>query len=187
MTRKNGCAMLLAAVLLLGCVGALAQETAPLAVTQQESAHAEQLRPFGKTRSLRGVAASGKWLYQAKLGNSFLNLRMYTTEGEQIVFQEKLVSSQTGGMQLLLRAGERGANLMLQMDQAAISTLIRLGVTEIVVADTDLYVQAKYLTADLDALRSRFHVGEKELLCVSGETQPVTVVGVDGVRRHITQ
>ena len=36
-------------------------------------------------------------------------------------------------------------------------------------------------------MRSLFGLGERELLCVSGENDPVTVVSEDGVRRQITE
>ena len=36
-------------------------------------------------------------------------------------------------------------------------------------------------------MRSLFALGERELLCVSGEDDPVTVVSEDGVRRQITE
>ena len=189
MMSKRTMAALLAAMLLVSAPCALAQETAPLAARAQEAAvkASERLRPFGSQRGYRGVSASDKWLYQAKLGGLFLNMRMFTPDGEQIVFQEKLTAGEAGGIRLLLRGGSEAKNLLVQLDQAAVDALLRLGVTEIVVADTNLNVQAEYLTDDLAALRALFAVETNELLCVSGETQPVTVVSVDGVRRQITK
>lgn len=189
MNNKRFTAALIAATLALACSQALAQETTPLAArVQEESAQAEQLRPFTSKRSYNGVEASSKWLYQARLGNSMLNMRMFTADGEQLTFQEKLGAAEGAeGIRLVLRAGARGETMLLQLDQSAVDTLGRLGITQIVVTDIDMYVQASYLTQDLAALRSMFSVGEKELLCVSGEDDPVTVVSVDGVRRQITQ
>lgn len=188
--RKCAAALLAAAMLLPTAACALAQETAPLAghAQTEQIQTQERLSPFGTRRSYAGVAASSQWLLQVKLGNRLLNMRMFTPEGEQIVLQEKLTAGTgEGEIRLLLRAGDRSANLLLQMDQDAADTLLKLGITEIVVADMDLHVQAKYHTRDLLALRSLFSVGENELLCVSGEMQPVTVVSVDGVRRQITK
>ena len=65
--------------------------------------------------------------------------------------------------------------------------LLALGITQIVVTDTDMLVLASYSTQDLAAMRSLFALGERELLCVSGEDDPVTVVSEDGVRRQITE
>ena len=190
MINRKYAAALLAACMLLSGACALAQETAPLAVrAQEETQEAERLSPFGSVRSYLGVQASDKWLWQAKLGNRLLNMRMFTPEGRQITFQENLTAASTGGadIRLELRANSTQSRLLLQMDEDAVSTLARLGVTEIAVADTKLRVQAEYDTEDLAALRSVFGVGENELLCVSGETEPVTVVSVDGVRRQITK
>lgn len=187
--RKSCFAALLVCVLLFAAQ-ALAHETSPLgASVPAQSAARVQLAPFGSNRSCNGVAASSKWLNQARLGNRFVSLRLYTTQGDQITFQEKLVHAQSGteSIRLLLRGAVRGETIMLQLDQPALHTLLTLGITEIVVADTDLYVQAEYRTQDLQTLRSRFQVGAEELLCVSGEDQPVTVVGVDGVRRYLTR
>ena len=71
--------------------------------------------------------------------------------------------------------------------ESRMDTLARLKITEIVVTDMDMHIHATYLTEDLLALRSAFALGDAELLCLSGETEPVTVVSVDGVRRQITE
>lgn len=187
--HKRAIAALMAAAMLAACACAAAQETAPLAAQSMEAKTAERLSPFGARRSYLGVAASEEWLFQARLGNRLLNMRLFTPLGEQLTFQEKLTAAASGGpdIRLLLRAQAEGSGLLLQLDQDAVDTLLRLNITEIVVADCELYVQAKYLTEDLAALRSVFGVGDRELLCVSGETEPVTVVSVDGVRRQITK
>ena len=191
MKTTRGFAAVLAAALLLSGHGALAQETAPLAVSalQEQEKQPEKLRAFSARRSYNGVEASSQWLYQARLGNRLLAMRLFTAEGEQITFQEKLCAAGTGegDIRLVLRAGVRGEKLLLQLDQDAADTLDRLRITEIVVTDTDMLVQAEYLTDDLLTMRSLFGLGARELLCVSGEEEPVTVVSVDGVRRQITE
>ena len=114
-------------------------------------------------------------------------MRLYTPDGEQTTFQEDLGAADDGGIRLALRASVRGDSLLLQMDQDAVDTLEQLGITQIVVTDTDMIVKAEYLTQDLSDMRSLFALGERELLCVSGEDDPVTVVSEDGVRRQITE
>lgn len=192
MNKKRMASAVLAALLMVMPVLALGQETAPLGAWEQaqENDARERLSVFGMRRSYKGVRASSAWMWQAKIGGSLLNLRMFTAHGEQLVFQQKLSAAQTGGeedIRLALRVNAQDEVLLMQLDQAALDTLDRLGVTEIVVADTDMYVFARYLTQDLLKLRSAFSLGESELLCVSGEQEPVTVVSVDGVRRQITQ
>ena len=185
----RGCAAMLAAMTLFAGVSACAQETAPLAPAWQvrEENSLQRAEKFGARRSYNGVEASDDWLYQARLGNRLLNLRMFTAEGRQITFQEDLgAADDMGNIRLTLRGGSREEKLLLQLDQDAADTLARLKITKIVVTDTDLNVQAEYLTEDLLALRSTFGLGETEMICVSGETEPVTVVSVDGVRRQIT-
>lgn len=190
MKNIRRCAAMLAAMTLFAGAAACAQETAPLAPAWQlrEENALQRAQTFGAKRGYNGVEASSEWLYQARLGNRLLNLRMFTAEGRQITFQEDLsAADDMGNICLTLRGGSREEKLLVQLDQDAADTLARLKITELVVADTDLNVQAEYLTEDLLALRSTFDLGETELLCVSGETEPVTVVSVDGVRRQITE
>ena len=188
MTNKC-CAAILAAAMLFAGTAACAQETAPLAPgSVQMQAQGEKADTFTRKRSYNGVEASSTWLYQARLGNRLLNMRLYTAEGRHITFQEDLRSADgvEGDIRLTLRAGVREEKLVLQLDQDAVDTLEKLLITELVVTDTDMNILAQYMTEDLAALRSTFGLGENELLCVSGETEPVTVVSVDGVRRQIT-
>ena len=180
-------AALTAAALLCAPCASLAQETAPLALRTAEETPQERLPVFSGKRDYMGVTASRAWLYQAKLGGRLLNLRLHTQQGEQITFQEKLGADGADGIELALRAGARGDALLLQLDQDAADTLLALGITRIVVTDTDMLVRARYSTRDLAAMRSLFALGERELLCVSGEDDPVTVVSEDGVRRQITE
>lgn len=180
----------LAAAMLLAGGAAFAQETAPLASIAPDAAlqGAKKADAFTRKRSYNGVEASSTWMYQARLGNRLLNMRMFTAAGRQITFQEDLrgADSGEGDIRLTLRAAVREEKLLLQMDQDAVDTLKKLHISEIVVTDTDMVILAEYLTEDLAALRATFKLGEHELLCVSGETEPVTVVSVDGVRRQIT-
>lgn len=181
----------LAAVMALCPLNAWAQETAPLAATQaqEESSGArEKLAVFGKKRTYLGVNCPTVWMKQARLDYAMLELRLFTPEGEQITFQQNVSAASTGGKDicLSLRASSREMELLLQLDQAAVDLLTEMNVTEIVVADMDLYVQAIYLTKDLAALRTAFALGKGEMLCVSGEENPVTAVGLDGVRRQLT-
>lgn len=191
MMSNKRAAALLAAMLALFCAQGMAQETAPLAAKAQENP-AQQPRvqaSFGR-RTYGGVEASSHWLYQARLGTRSLNMRVFTAEGEQITFKERLgaADGMAGGIRLTLRTeGDGTQPRLLQMDQAAIDTLERLNITQIVVTDVDLYVLAAYEVSDLAAIRETFSLGEREMLCVSGEEDPVTVVSVDGVRRQITE
>lgn len=182
-------AALTAASLMSAPLTALALGTTPLAMRPQEEAEDAQVRlpAFTENRDYRGVRASREWLYQARLGGRLLSLRLHTAGGDQVTFQENLGSDGADGIQLALRASGRDTGLLLQMDQDAVDTLTRLGITRIVVTDVDMVVQDAYMTEDLAAMRSLFELGERELLCVSGEEDPVTVVSEDGVRRQITE
>ena len=185
---KKLLAAIAAILMLLLCAQALAQETTPMAVKVQEGpVLGERIDVFKRDRSYRGIEASNKWLYQARLGRMSLDMRMFTFAGEQLLFQECLGTDGRGGVRLSLRAGVEDETVLLQMDQKAVDVLERLGVTEIVVTNEDMYVQAMYLVSDLAALREAFALGEREQLCVSGLDNPVTVVSVDGVRRQITE
>ena len=190
MNRKRA-AVLLAAMLALFCAQGAAQETTPLAAKAQETAVQEtRVRAAFGRKSYRGVTVSSKWLYQARFGNASFNMRMFTVDGEQITFKERLgaADSVKGGTRLTLRAGsDGGEQLLLQMDQEALSALQEFGITQIVVTDVNLYVLSQYEVSDLAAIREAYNLGEREMLCVSGEEDPVTVVSVDGVRRQITE
>lgn len=182
-------AALTAASLMSAPVSALALGTTPLGLRAQaeETGARERLPAFTGNRDYKGVRASREWLYQARLGGRLLSLRLHTATGDQVTFQENLGSDGADGIELALRASDRDGGLLLQMDQDAVDTLIALGITRIVVTDMDMVVQDAYMTEDLAAMRSLFELGERELLCVSGEEDPVTVVSEDGVRRQITE
>ena len=75
---------------------------------------------------------------------------------------------------------------ILQMDQRALDVLVRVGVTEIVVADMDGCVRMRYAVKDLCDVRTALGLEAAEQLAVSGEHDPITVVSEDGVRRQLT-
>jgi len=103
---------------------------------------------------------------------------------------EKLCAAQTGGekdIRLCIRQGNRDGGLMLQLDQHVIDVFNRVGITEIVLADFDFYIQATYQVADLAAMREVLGLSSGEQLCLTGENAPLTVVSEDGVRRQIAQ
>ena len=107
-----------------------------------------------------------------------------------MTFQEKLCAAQTGGekdIRLCIRQGNRDGGLMLQLDQHVIDVFNRVGITEIVLADMDFYIQATYQVADLAAMREVLGLSSGEQLCLTGENAPLTVVSEDGVRRQIAQ
>jgi len=107
--------------------------------------------------------------------------------GDEVTFKEKVdhASTRDGSACLYLQASIDEDVITLQMDQEAMNTLKRIGITEIVVADKNLNVRARYVVSELQAVRDALGLGELEQLCVSGEEAPVTVVSEDGVRRHV--
>ena len=181
-------ALTLAAVLLAATAAASALETAPLVPGMQAAQQGNQrIGAFGRQRGYLGVLASDKWLRQARVGGLMLNLRVFTAMGDEVVFREKLDEASTGGRDicLIMHASSRDDSLMLQFDQHALDVLTRLGVTEIVMADMDGYVRLGYRVAELNAVRGALALGEAEQLCLSGESDPITVVSEDGVRRQV--
>ncbi|MGN0997189.1 MAG: hypothetical protein ACI4PG_09770 [Candidatus Ventricola sp.] len=188
--RKKNCvaALTLAAVLLAAPAAASALETAPLVPGAQAVQQGTQrIATFGTQRGYLGVSASDKWLRQARVGGMMLNLRVFTAMGDEVVFREKLDEASTGGRDicLIMHASSRADSLMLQFDQHALDVLTRLGVTEIVTADMDGCVRLRYRVAELNAVRGALALGDAEQLCLSGESDPITVVSEDGVRRQV--
>lgn len=185
--KKRICAAAaaLSAMLFAAPVSAQAMDTAPLVPNAQaEQRTQERIVPFGSERGFRGVSASSAWLRQARIGGMMLNLRVFTSMGEEVVFQEKLGAAQDGGVCLYIRASSDEDNLMFQLDQRAVDVLDRVGVTQIVVADFEGYVRMRYQVDELAAVRKALALADGEQLCVSGENDPVTVVSEDGVRRQ---
>lgn len=193
MNRKNTiriAGLTLSAMLLLAPLNAVAAETTALAAgAQGETTQGEVIKPFGRDRSYMGISASDEWMAQARIGGMMLNLRLFTPEGEYVTFQENLSASSTDQWRicLTLRASQWNDELVLQMDQHAMDVLRRVGIIEIVVADDQLAVRARYDVSELQQIRDHFGLTDGEQLCVSGEESPVTVVGEDGFRRQITQ
>ena len=185
MSRKNrlaGAALLLALALLALPVLAAAQTGL---VPQVEVG--DRIPEFGAVRSCLGVTASDKWLRQARIGGLALNLHLENPDGDTLRFQENLgrLSEQTNTIRLSLRVRDEGDDVTLQIDQSAVNVLSRVEIEEIVVADDDYVVLARYTLSDIQALRDGLGLREGEELCLSGEDQPVTVVSEDGVRRMI--
>lgn len=195
--KNRAAAAVLAALMCAAPVAALAGETAPLTLRTQTDAQdcarredAGRLASLGSQKQYLGVSAFDGWLYQARVGGLMLRLRLYTKDGEGVTFKEYLGKAETEGkkdIRLCLRQSTREGGLMLQMDQHALDVLARVGVTEIVVADADKYVQARYLVNDLLDMREALALKPGEQLSVCGENEPVTVVSEDGVRRQIAQ
>lgn len=193
LSRRTVAAMM-SLLLAAAPVAALAGETAPLSLRTQAEAVSRredmgQLSPFGTRRAYLGVTASDAWLLQARIGGLMLNLRLFTPAGEGVSFQEKLCEASTGGkdIRLCIRQGTRDGGLLLQLDQRAVDVMKRVNITQIVVADFDLYIQAVYEVADLSAMRDALALGAGEQLCISGADNPITVVSEDGVRRHVAE
>ena len=181
-------ALTLVAVLLAAPAAAAAAETAPLVPkAQAEQQGGERLAAFGSQRGYLGVSASDKWLRQARIGGMMLNLRVFTSMGDEVVFQEKLDEAATGGRDICLymHASSNADSLMLQFDQHALDVLARVGVMEIVTADFSGRVRLRYQVGELNAVREALALTAAEQLCVSGEDDPLTVVSEDGVRRQV--
>lgn len=180
-------AIALCAVLMSAPAGAQAMDTAALVPNQQAQQQTQEKMPTTSRRtSFRGVETSGEWLRQARISGMMLNLRVFNTNGSGVIFKEKLTSAQDGGICLYMRAHSNADSLMLQMDQKALDTLARVGITQVAVADVDGYVRMRYLVSELDAVRSALGLGAREQLGVSGENDPLTIVSEDGIRRRAT-
>ena len=134
-----------------------------------------------------GVRASAQWLYQGIVQGMSLNLRLYDKAGEQLLFKEDLgrLSLQTEELRLTLFARNTGDSVSLEIDQRAIDRLSYFDVTEIVVADGGMQVKAIYSLSDISLMREGLALEDGELLCLSGEDAPVSVVSVDGIRRLV--
>lgn len=186
--KRNLAAAVLAAALLTAPAGVLAADTTPqVPGVQTAQRTTERLKAFGEAEAYRGVTVSSSWLRQVRLGGMFINLRLHTPMGDAVAFRERLKAapSDINTMCLYLQARTNSDVITLQIDQSAMDTLKRLGISEIVVADQDRYVRAHYMVSDLQAVRDALGLTKGEQLCVSGEDAPVTVVSEDGVRRQI--
>lgn len=147
----------------------------------------DTLPPFGRSRDALGVSASDKSLYQARVADFSLNLRVTNKDGEPFLFTEDLscLDRQAKALRLSLSVPGMEEGATLQIDQHAVDLLKRVGVAQIVVADGERIVQARYLLGDIDALRKGLALRDGEQLCLSGEDSPVTVITEDGIRRQV--
>ena len=147
----------------------------------------ERLPSFRNAKAYRGVSVSNNWLRQVRLNGNLLNIRLHTPMGDEVVFREMLKASKSDVdfMCLYMQAACSGDAITMQMDQSAIDALHNLGIIEIVLADENRNVRAHYVVSELEAVREALGLSDAELLCVSGEDAPVTVVSEDGVRRQI--
>ena len=165
----------------------LAAETSAHVPNSVEAQQVQERIPVMSMKSYRGVSVSSSWMRQVRLGGMMLNIRLHTPMGEEVTFHEALraAPSNQKGMCLYLRASQSGDAITMQLDQPAIDALDNLNVLEIVVADRDRNVRAHYMVSELKAVREALGLEAQELLCVTGEDAPVTVVSEDGVRRQI--
>lgn len=147
----------------------------------------DTLPVFTAERGALGVKASDKWLYQARIQDCSLSLRVHGEEGDPLLFQEDLsrLSWDTLELRLSLCVQDAKEGARLQLDGRAVNMLSYHLIAQIVVADENYTVLARYQTEDIKALREGLGLGDKELLCLSGENGEVTVVSEDGVRRQI--
>ncbi len=182
MLRRKGLTAALLALLLTLIAGGAAR--ADLAA---QAAVGDTLPAFGAERSCLGVSASDKWLKQARVGGLPLALRVYDPDGETLRFQEDLDrrSLENKELRLSLRVRDAQDGATLQIDQGAMDVLARVGITEILLCDSDYAVMAIYELSDLQALRDGLALARGEQLCLSGKDAPVTVVSEDGVRRLV--
>ncbi len=181
-------AAVLAGLMLCAPMSALALETTALVPGSLQAQQAvERLPAFGRNNGYRGVSVSDSWLRQARLGGVMLNLRLHTPMGDEVTLREmlKAASSDVDTMCLYLMASVDDDVITLQLDQPAADALVRLGISEIVVADVNRCVRARYQVSELCAVREALGLEDAEQLCVSGEDAPVTVVNEDGVRRQV--
>lgn len=187
--KKNrlAAAVLAAAMLIMPACALAAETSANVPGSQAAQETAQKLKPFGKAQPFGDITVSREWLRQARLCGVLINLRLHTPMGDEVTFKEKVdhASTRDGNACLYLQASIDSEVITLQMDQEAMNTLRRIGITEIVVADKNLKVRACYTVAELQAVRDALGLGELEQLCVSGEEAPVTVVSEDGVRRQV--
>ena len=147
----------------------------------------DTLPEFGRYRHSLGITASDRWLQQARIAGYSLNLRVHGANGDPVLFQEDLtrLSRGTQELRLTLRVMDTSGGATMQLDQRAADMFAYCGIEQIVLTDRDMRVIARYSLADIQALRDTLELGRGELLCLSGEDSPVTVVSVDGIRRQV--
>ena len=166
-----------------------AMETAPLIPCAQNAQQQEEkMHAFTGRRGHLGHYASDKALYQVRVDGMSINMRVHTLLGEEITFHENLAPASTRGqdIRLELMASCAKEDVMLQFDQNALDVLARMGVTEVAVAGRSRAMVGVYTIEALNAVRAALGLKDGEMLCVSGEDDPVSVVSEDGVRRMVT-
>lgn len=147
----------------------------------------DRLKPFGSTRDSLGVQASDKLLYQPYVAKMSLNLHLYDENGERILFDEDFgrLSFNNHDLRLAMRGHFPGESVTLEIDQRAIDRLSYFNFTELVVANYTWDVVAVYSLSDIQALRDALELDEDELICLSGDDAPITIVNAYGVRRLV--
>ena len=180
-------AFLLAAAMMTTPVLAMAAETSAHVPGSHAAQETVEKISFARQTAFRGVSVSREWLRQVRLGGVMLNIRLHTPMGDEIAFREmlKAAPSDVDSMCLYLQASRSDDAITMQLDQSAIDALNNLGIVEIVLADENRNVRAHYMVGELEAVRGALGLEAAELLCVSGEDAPVTVVSEDGVRRQV--
>lgn len=189
--KKNAAAVLLmTALMAIAPMNAMAAETTALAAGAQgePTSQGEMVDYRALLKDYLGVTVSSEWMLQARINGVLINMRLFTPAGESVTFKEGLSAAEgKNSICLTMCASSWNEELVLQMDQRAMNVLNRVGITKIVVTDDHYAVRAKYDVEELQMIRDHFGLTRNEQLCVSGEENPVTVIGEDGFRRQITQ
>ena len=171
----------------LAAAALLALLAGPISLVTAGEASAERVRAFDGEHSRRGVLISTEWMAQARIDGLPLNLRLTTSTGARITFMERLSDYGEAGMAFEMLASKWPDGLTLQFDQRALDVLSRVGVTELVLADANRNVRARYDVQELAEIRALLELGEKEQLCIAGEDAPLMAINEDGVRRQVTR
>ena len=147
----------------------------------------DRLKPFGSTRDSLGVQASDKLLYQPYVAKMSVNLHLFDENGDSVLFDEDFgrLSFQNHDLRLAMRGHFSGDIATLEIDQRAINQLSYFNFTELVVANHEWNGVAVYNLDDIQALRDALELGEKELICLSGDDAPISVVNENGIRRWV--
>lgn len=177
-----------AALLLLLCALPASSPAQPKGIAiAPPVALGDTLPDFGRNRAALGISASDQQLFQARVAGYSLSLRVHGEDGDPLLFEEDLscLDPETKALRLSLSVPNLPERATLQIDQRAVDLLKHVNVEQIVIADGALTVKARYALEDIIALREGLSLASGELLCLSGEDGPVTVVSEDGVRRQI--
>lgn len=180
-------------VILLLVAGALAGNTAPYTLSEEENAqistHEKGRIQFGQLlERYHGISVPRTWVYQAKVDGVPLKLQLFEKNGTGVTFKERLMKASEGeGIALVLRQSDSKGGLLLQMDQQALDVLGRIGITELSVIDAEGYLQETYSISLLNQVREMLELREGEELSVSGLEDPVSVVDESGIRRVISE